>query len=301
VILFTLMRVKACVLTYRETAMLTRCLSSIEGVDEIEVFFNGSDGVAEKGFEFPGVNVISSAENLAFAAVVNRAIERAKGFDLLLFVTNDVTFLGAGVSALVDFLGEHEEVGVVGPWQRTGDNSEWHHRGGGFRFDRWSAEVLNEDSELPGDSPYREWIDGGAMLIRLTAVEEVGMMRPEYGFYWEDVDWGLQFNRAGWKVAVCSESIALHEKSPTVGRFGKWKKYMIARNRAVAARLNLEGREFDRVAKYLKKSARMRTFKKLFNEDSMVYSAGIRDGLAGWTKSMNQPVADHDPKWREVL
>ncbi len=291
------MRIKACVLTYREIEMASRCLASISGVDEAEVFFNGSDGEAEKDFGIPDVTVLSSAENLAFAEVVNRAIERADGFDLLLFVTNDVTFQQGAIEHLIH--GMEDGVGLCGPIQMEPDMRTVHHGGGGFKRKEWKAEVENDLQAIDGLD--RQWIDGGAMMIRVSAVMEVGLLRPEFGFYWEDVDWGLRFVEKGWKVRINPAAVVTHEKSPTTGKFGKWKKYMIARNRALSARLHLKGKEFDQVSAYLKRSAFFKVVKKFFREDSLIYRAAIRDGLTGNYEYMNQPIADDDPRWRDVL
>ena len=294
------MRVKACVLTYREVEMAVRCLESLRFIEAREIFFNGSDYQAESGFFIEGVQVLSSDENLAFAEVVNRAIERAGGFDLLMFVTNDVTFQPGSVERLINFLQENSQAGLLGPVQLQ-PSGEVHHLGGEFNRERWSAEVETDGVEEILGFQKRVWIDGGAMVIRLDAAKEVGSLRADYGFYWEDVDWGMRFEECGWEVGVLGTAVALHEKSPTIGKFGRWKKYLIARNRALSARLNLDGAEFERVSKYLKRSAFLKMVKKGFREEGLVYRAAIRDGLAGNVEYMNQPIADDDPKWRDVF
>lgn len=295
------MRVKACVLTYRETAMLRRCLASIEGVDEVEVFFNGSDGEAERGFGLPGVTVISSVENLAFAAVVNRAIERAAGFDALLFVTNDIEFERGAVKRLIECLVGHPECGLIGPLQMKPGGFGIHHAGGEFDKKRWKAEVETDVPDHEGDVVYRWWVDGAAMLIRLDAMKETRRMEERMGFYWEDVAWGFAFDDSEWDIAICPAAKAVHSVGGSTGRFGRWREFMIARNRALSLRLFVTDSRYGKIAQYLRFSAIWKLVRKGFREKEMVYWAGIREGLAGRFEETNLPLPDDDPIWTKLL
>lgn len=291
---------KATILTYRESEMVLRCAASLKDVARIELFFNGSDGVAET--QIPnGYSVISEKQNLPFAEVVNRAIARAVDCDYLLFVTNDVIFSNGAVQQLIDTMENNPQIGLLGPLQLKPGSHEIHHAGGSFNYKRWKADVEGEDAIGKSGLMRRDWIDGAAMLIRFSSAKRVGEMRPEYGFYWEDVDWGIRFREAEFDVCVDLDATVTHENSSTTSQFGRWKQYLISRNRALAATLNLSGEELSRVKRYLRQSMMLRVLQYGFKEKSRVYWAGIRDGLAGNWQDMNQPIRDDDPIWQKVL
>jgi GT2 family glycosyltransferase len=45
-----------------------------------------------------------------------------------------------------------------------------------------------------------DWISGCAILVRSTMVKQIGMLDPDYFLYWEETEWCIRANRAGWKV-----------------------------------------------------------------------------------------------------
>jgi len=293
-------RVKVTILSYRDSEMTTRCVESLSGCNNLEIFFNGSDGEAEQKFSSNG-QIISEPENLSFARVVNLALARAEAQEFLLFVTNDVTFLPGAVATMVECMDRNPNLGLLGPLQLVPGSEEIHHGGGSFDRQRWKADIEGDDTIGKSGLIQRDWIDGGAMLIRRTAVERVGPMRSEYGFYWEDVDWGIRFKQCGFAVGVCLEARVTHASSGTTGQFGRWRQYLIGRNRGLAAKFNLSGAEFKRISRYLRQSMLLRLLQYGFAEKSRVYWAGMRDGLAGRWEGMNQPIADDDPIWKSVL
>ena len=47
-------------------------------------------------------------------------------------------------------------------------------------------------------------------LARTSALERVGLMDERYFFFWDDMDWGLQFKENGFKVVSVLSSIVYH-------------------------------------------------------------------------------------------
>jgi hypothetical protein len=47
-------------------------------------------------------------------------------------------------------------------------------------------------------------------LIRVNALEEVGLMDERFFFFWDDMDWGLQFKKNGYRVVAILNSVAYH-------------------------------------------------------------------------------------------
>ena len=59
---------------------------------------------------------------------------------------------------------------------------------------------------------YVEAISGAFMVVRKTAIEEVGLLDEAYFMHCEDLDWCKRFELAGWKVAFVSEASVIHAK-----------------------------------------------------------------------------------------
>lgn len=219
--------------------MAARAAASCTGADVVEVWANAAEGpeVSALGL-VPGLTVHACAENLPFAEVVNRAAARAEGAALL-FLTNDAWLTPGALEALVDALGSGERLAAVMPLQlRARDPGTVHHGGGVMRRERWSPVILaggEPRSTLPSCGVrHVEWLDGAAVLYRPGILDAIPMW-PGYQFYWEDVDWGLRALQAGYRLGVVDHAEALHETSPTTGRFEAWRDYLLARNRLVCA------------------------------------------------------------------
>ena len=60
------------------------------------------------------------------------------------------------------------------------------------------------------DKRFVDWVSGGAMLVRMAAIKEVGGMDERYFLYIEDVDWCKTMGKAGWKVLYDPRATVLH-------------------------------------------------------------------------------------------
>jgi len=262
------MKIWASVLSFRETEMTLGALQSLrdqgESVDHLEVIANGCGDTpeAELSAFFPGVDVVRQPENLSFSESVNGAFERAResGYDAVFFLTNDAELAPGAMPHLARALTENRRLAAVMPVQMRYDNHEIIHHGGG-EFDRlrWAPEIVfggEPVSALPaGGIESRAWVDGAAVLYRLDAIQEIGGLWPGFGFYWEDVDFGLSALRHGWEVAVCFDAIAYHRVSATSQKNLPWLHYMLARNRLLCAWRHLAPKEFVSMKRRLVNSA----------------------------------------------
>jgi GT2 family glycosyltransferase len=229
------------VLTFREREMAVRAAKSAEGADSVEVFCNGAaQGDAARIQErWSGGKVKESSVNLSFSAVVNQAASRAADAALLL-LTNDAWLEPGALGLLKGALVSDPGLAAVMPLTlRADDPATVHHGGGSFDRRRWAPEILYGGaprSQAPGSGLRRvDWLDGAAVLYRPGVLHGLPMAE-EYGFYWEDVDWGLRAGAKGWGLGVVDGASARHEVSPTTGRFEAWRHYMMARNRLLCAR-----------------------------------------------------------------
>ena len=66
-------------------------------------------------------------------------------------------------------------------------------------------------------------INGAFMLVRRTAMEDVGLLDEGYWLYMEDLDWCARFWEAGWEVLYDGRVTALHVKGGSAGAHRAFK------------------------------------------------------------------------------
>jgi hypothetical protein len=180
--------------------------------------------------DFPNIHLITSAENLGFAAGNNAAL-REMGFvdplsrvdtdsekthlpDAVLLLNPDTKVHHGALQALVDFLKNNPAAGIAGARLVYGDGSFQH---SAFDFPglwQLAIELLPlpsrlAESSLNGrypsslyeqDHPFKVGHPlGAAMCVRREAIEQVGLLDERYQMYVEEVDWSKRIVAAGWE------------------------------------------------------------------------------------------------------
>ena len=80
----------------------------------------------------------------------------------------------------------------------------------GPRFGQYKAPELGEHELGDVDA-----VNGAYMLIRKTAMDEVGLLDEGYWLYMDDLDWCYRFKQAGWRVVYDGRVSSLHVKGGT--------------------------------------------------------------------------------------
>jgi N-acetylglucosaminyl-diphospho-decaprenol L-rhamnosyltransferase len=228
---------------YNSGDLLLECLRAVfEHTREVRVEYfvvdNASrpDGSLERiERQFPQVRMVRNATNVGFAAGCNVAIPLATGRFVLLL--NPDTAVQCGVlDRMVAFLDANPGVAVLGSPLVGPDGQDQGVAGRGFPTplaalfgrttiltrlfpgNRWSAKFSSTHN--PGRcEPYEvDWVSGACMMVRREAIEQVGALDPAFFFMWEDADWCLRMNRAGWRVCCSHEAGVVHREGSTRSR-----------------------------------------------------------------------------------
>lgn len=77
---------------------------------------------------------------------------------------------------------------------------------------------------------------GVAVLMRAEAVREVGLIPEDYFMYSEDVDWSLEFIKAGWEVWYCPTAHLTHFESASWGSYNPKKAFYMIRSNVMLAK-----------------------------------------------------------------
>jgi len=218
--------------------MLLDCIRSIyetlkTPAYEIIVVDNAStDGSVEAvRLTYPDVILIENDYNNWFTGATNQAMLESRG-EYILCLNPDTICKPHAIDRLIRFLDDHPAVGVVGPRLLNGDESlqpscrnfltnrrlvlqhifPWHSMPNSWRK-HTVLEYWDHDEILEVD-----WIIGACILVRRTAVEEVGLKDEGYPIFHEETDWCYRFNKAGWSTWFLPDAEVIHFGSQTVSK-----------------------------------------------------------------------------------
>lgn len=224
-------------------------IDSITFTDDMEVIVvdNGSidDETALISRLYPQVKTIRSDKNLGFAGGNNLGMKAAKGKYLFL-VNNDAFFKDFDIKPLIDRIKSSANSGMICPKIRFawGDNPIQY---AGYTplskvTVRNQAIGYGEEDKgqynIPHPTPYAH---GAAMLIKRDAIEKVGLMPECYFLYYEEFDWSLMFNRAGYEIWYEPACTIYHKESQSTGQDSPLRTYYMTRNRLLLVKRNWHG------------------------------------------------------------
>jgi GT2 family glycosyltransferase len=193
---------------------------------EIIVVDNASqDGSVEMiRREFPNVVLLQNAERSGFSFSHNRALEQSTG--RYCFVLNDDTkVLPNSLQTLMAFMDAHAEAGACGPkllnrdgtLQRTANHFPTLLFG---IFEALSINRLFPNNPVWRKHIYADWdrsttravdaVSGAALLVRRGAMNDAGMLDPNFFLYSEEVDWCLRIHQHGWKIFYIADARVIH-------------------------------------------------------------------------------------------
>lgn len=215
------MKLTIVIVNYNVKHYLSACLHSVQraltGIPaEVIVVDNAStDGsVAELSLRFPEVRFIENAENCGFARANNQAIREAKGEYVLLL--NPDTVVGEEVlDECVAFMDSHPSAGAVGvKMLKANGGFAWESRRGvptpltsffkmvglcnlfpkSRLFGKYYMRYLDEN-----DIARIEIVSGAFMVLRRSALDEIGLLDETFFMYGEDIDLSYRLLKGGYQ------------------------------------------------------------------------------------------------------
>lgn len=194
---------------------------------------------------YPEVKFIQASENLGFAGGNNLAINQTSGKYVLL-LNNDTEVTPGFLEPLVAKLEADPTIGVVSP------KIKFHHtpdllqftvitpinritgRSKGLGFGVKDTGQWEFDSETA-------YAHGAAMMLPMKVIKEVGLLADIYFLYYEELDWCLRINKAGYKIFYVHNSLVYHKESISTGKASPTKTYYMNRSRLIFMRRNVKG------------------------------------------------------------
>jgi GT2 family glycosyltransferase len=230
------------IVSFNARDFLRRCLETVlpearsVSADVIVVDNHSRDGSADMVWkDFPEVHLIANTMNLGYSAANNQGLRMSRA-DFAVLLNPDTEVRPGCFKALLDFMEAHPDVGACAPQLLNTDGSiqfscrrfPGHHTALFSRFavltrlfpnNRYSTAYLMTDE---GHDQEREtdWLSGAAILVRRSALNQVGLFDERFFMYCEDVDFCYRLRQAGWRVCYVPRGQIVHhigassEKTP---------------------------------------------------------------------------------------
>ena len=219
------------IVSWNVVGELSACLAALSATVkdascDVTVVDNASgDGTVETVRRaFPSVQVIANAQNVGFARACNQGVQQTQG-EYVLLLNPDCRVVGDACTQLAAYLVSHPEVGAVGPRVQRPDGtddlrsprrlptlwSDFCDRSGlAERFPR--SRLLA--GRLPGwdrsSSGSVEGLSGAAMMLRRSALDQVGLLDEGFFLFGEDADLCLRLRQSGWAVHFVGTAQVVH-------------------------------------------------------------------------------------------
>jgi GT2 family glycosyltransferase len=241
---------------------LKKCLPSVLAADfsafEVILANNAStDGTVDWVNEhFPGVHIVTHPENWAFCRGNNEAIPHARG-EYLVLLNNDVEVSPGWLHPLVAALDKDPKVAAVQPkLLQYDDRGVFEYAGGsggfldrfGYPFTRGRLFfTLETDRGQYDDARDIFWATGAAIMLRKSALDEVGYLDEAFFMHMEEIDLCWRLHRRGYGVRAIPQSVVYHIGGGSLPQGDARKTYYNFRNSLLMLYKNLPPGRWIRV------------------------------------------------------
>jgi hypothetical protein len=191
---------------------------------------------------YPHTRLLRSSKNLGFAGGNNWGIRMAKG-EFIFIVNNDTELTPDILQQLLLPFKTNPDIGVVCPKIKYFNDRRIIQYAGFKKMNPFTGrtstigegEVDLGQYELPGIT---NGAHGCAMMIKKDIIENTGMFPEKFFLYYEEWDWSIRIQNAGYKIWYQPSATIYHKESLTVGRENPKKVYYHTRNRILFMRRN---------------------------------------------------------------
>ncbi len=238
------MKLSVVIVHYNSSADLRRCLESMvayapSAEHQVIIVDNASEdeGLAEVHRQYSQFQWIFSKENLGYSKGCNLGMAQVDA-EYYLLLNPDIVVQPGALQQLLEFADRSPRAGMVGPQLLNEDLSI---QDSCRRFYNLKTLLLrrtflgkifpNSDTvhrHLMGDFDHRsvrpvDWVLGGCILVRKSAMMRTGPMDERFFLYFEDVDWCYRMWQAGYEVLYTPDArfIHRHRRDSAQGKFSR--------------------------------------------------------------------------------
>ncbi|MGQ0631417.1 MAG: glycosyltransferase family 2 protein [Sporichthyaceae bacterium] len=257
-------RVATVVLNFRETEDTLRAVAAVRasaGADPRVIVVNNSapdsthaDLVYRLGAD---VECLASGGNLGYAGGNNVGIRHALTDrpDFIWLLNPDTEVEPDCLSRLLATGAERPNTGAIGP-RLVFPNRRKIQFDGGLVDDATFGTPSHlhygrQVADTPAIGPREvDYVNGASILIRRTALEQVGLLPEEYFLYFEETAFCRDLGAAGWRCLVDPRAVTVHHVRSRPGLPTPYYLYYMTRNRLYFARRYFDAAPEDVLANW---------------------------------------------------
>jgi GT2 family glycosyltransferase len=220
------------VVNYNTRDLLLECITSVfESTHSINVEVVVVDNASSDGsFEavrkaFPQVSVIANATNRGFGAACNQAISLTSS-PFLLLLNSDARLTPKAFQALWQCVSQNPRCGAAGCGMIDAQGRELTNARNFLTTFNQALEMLSLTRRIRSRFFRRthvpafdrdsldcsvDWIDASCLMLRRTALEDVGLFDEQFFMYSEDEDLCFRLRKAGWSICFSAGGGAVHQ------------------------------------------------------------------------------------------
>lgn len=216
-------RVAVVTISFNGRQHIDECFGSLAALDypreawRLVVVDNASqDGsLAHVRAHYPDAELLPQGRNRGFAGGNDAGMRwaLAQGYDYVALLNDDTRVEPEWLRAMVETAEAAPDIGACASKILTWDGSLIEFSGSVFFKETTGGGYTDE----PNDGRYDRvmpagYACGGACLLRVSALREIGLYDEDFFCYHEDVDWSLRAWLAGWRVLYVPASVIYHKR-----------------------------------------------------------------------------------------
>lgn len=186
--------------------------SSLKHFNSTRLFIETGQKTGYANFE-----IIQSKSNLGYSGGNNIGIKQALKYDAdYIFILNPDTFVEKdSLTKLVKACESTKNIGICGP--AISENGQVV-AGGEIEWLKPELHHISAREEQIGKT--KIYIPGAAMLIKKEVIEKIGLLDERYFLYFEDGDYCLRAQNAGYVLKIIPEALVYHRPSSSTSSLG---------------------------------------------------------------------------------
>lgn len=174
--------------------------------------------------------LVHNGANLGFAGGNNVGLRYllARGdVGYVWLLNNDTVAPADSLRRMVEHMARDDRAGICGSTLLYYSNPGVIQARGGFRYNRWRGTSRQIDQFQPAGpvSPEHarrieeemDGVQGASVLVTRRFLQQVGLLSEDYFLYYEEQDWAIRAQRAGFRIAFAPRSIVYHREGGTTG------------------------------------------------------------------------------------
>ena len=219
------------ILNWNSASLTMKCIESLLALEpavscrtEIVVTDNGSHemdyATLQTALDGLPVSLIRNRSNLGFAGGHNGMIEVAiKGnADFVWLVNSDAEVTPTSLNRILRLMESDRQCGAASPVilvpgsdriDFCGARHDWKKLGSVF------SESVEETLKMEATYPDDMWLMGAAVMFRISALRQTGVLDDRLFAYFEDDDIGARLSKAGWTSRMALDASVFHPHSNT--------------------------------------------------------------------------------------